>query len=145
MKPVLPLKQFFYAFLMALAVYALAFFLIEHRRTSHGPWRLEFSSAGEGSPPCLIINEARLNISDLKISFPRQSAPPTNAAIIFDQAQQVPFDVPFGRCILLDLISQPGTVTLELFGHQIELLPRVLTIDRQEHPWQSGTNIEVVP
>jgi hypothetical protein len=38
----------------------------------------------------------------------------------------------------------PGTVTLELFGHEIELLPRVLIIDRKEHPWKSGTTISLV-
>jgi hypothetical protein len=30
-----------------------------------------------------------------------------------------------------------------LFGHEIELLPRVLVIDRQEHRWRSGTTMSL--
>jgi hypothetical protein len=39
----------------------------------------------------------------------------------------------------------PGTVTLRLFGHEIELLPRVLIIDRKEHPWKAGDTIRLAP
>jgi hypothetical protein len=38
----------------------------------------------------------------------------------------------------MDTTFQPGTVTFQLFGHEIELLPRTLVLDRQEHGWQSG-------
>jgi hypothetical protein len=145
MKPGLPLKRIFYVFLISLAAYFAIFFLIEHGRTRKGPWRIAFASAGEGSHPFLIINEPRLNIADLKITFPRQSAPATNAVLIFNEPREVPFEVPFGQCIFLDLLSRPGTVTLKLFDHEIQLLPRVLTIDGREHAWQSATNIEVVP
>ena len=145
MKSGVPFKRILLAFVAAVVVYAAIFYLIEHQRTRRGPWRVAFASAGGGSHPVLIINEPSLNISDLKITFPARSAPATNAIMIFDQPRDVPFDVPFGQCIFQDLISQPGTVTFKLFDHEIELLPRVLRIDRKEHVWQSGTNIEVVP
>ena len=145
MKPGLPLKKIGIAFVLTVAVYLVCFHLIEYQLTRHGPWRVSFTSSGTNSPPVLIINEPRLNIANLKITFPRQSAPPTNAVIIFDEPQPVPFDVPFGQCISLDLITKPGGVTFKLFNHEIQLLPRILTIDRQEHPWQSGTTIEIVP
>ena len=31
----------------------------------------------------------------------------------------------------------PGTVTLEFAGHEVELLPRTLYLNRRPHPWQS--------
>jgi hypothetical protein len=45
--------------------------------------------------------------------------------------------------IFQDPTFLPGTVTMRLFGHQIELLPRVLTIDREEYPWHSTNWINV--
>jgi hypothetical protein len=41
----------------------------------------------------------------------------------------------------MDTTFMPGTVTFELFGHEIELLPRALIIDRQDHPWQRDAAI----
>ena len=35
----------------------------------------------------------------------------------------------------------PGTVTFQLFGRELELLPRVLVIDWQEHSWRPETVI----
>jgi hypothetical protein len=42
----------------------------------------------------------------------------------------------------MDATSLPGTVAFELFGHEIQLLPRVLTIDNQERPWRSNEIID---
>ena len=61
----------------------------------------------------------------------------------FSQARAVPFDVPFGKCVFLDPLFLPGTVTFEMFGHEIQLLPRVLTIDKVEHPWRNGETIRL--
>jgi hypothetical protein len=52
--------------------------------------------------------------------------------------------VPFGKCVFLDTTFLPGTVVLDLFGHEVQLLPRVLTIDHVEHAWHSGGRF-VVP
>jgi hypothetical protein len=41
----------------------------------------------------------------------------------------------------MDTTFFPGTVTLRLFEHEIELVPRVLVIDLQEHPWLSESTI----
>jgi hypothetical protein len=35
----------------------------------------------------------------------------------------------------------PGTVTLKLFGHEIQLIPRTLTINQVERPWQNGETV----
>jgi hypothetical protein len=42
----------------------------------------------------------------------------------------------------MDTTFLPGTVSFtNIFGHDIELLPRVLIIDRQEHSWKTGERI----
>ena len=45
--------------------------------------------------------------------------------------------------IFQDPTFLPGTVTLRQFGHEIELLPRVLIIDKKEIPWRAGKTVEV--
>lgn len=61
--------------------------------------------------------------------------------LLFAKPQPVPYDVPFGKCVFMDATFLPGTITFELFGHEIELLPRALIIDRQEHRWQPNATI----
>jgi hypothetical protein len=41
----------------------------------------------------------------------------------------------------MDTTFLPGTLVFELFGHEIQLLPRVLTIDKKEQPWRSNETI----
>jgi hypothetical protein len=139
MKPSLPLKQIALAFLIALLIYIVFYSGIEHRRTWRGPWLVTFTNAA--SIPTLIINQPTLNIADLKITFPGQTATNTDTPVQFATPQEVPFDVPFGTCLFEDTTFLPGTVVLKLFGHEIQLLPRTLTIDRREYPWQSGQTI----
>ena len=137
-----PLKHFILAFLIAVIVYAVFYTWIEHRRTRNGPWRVTFNS--ESGTPVVIINQPKLQIENVTISFSDEKAS-TNVTqtTIFDPPRPVPFDVPFGKCIFIDTTFQPGNVTFNLFGHEIQLLPRVLTIDFKEYPWKSGTNISL--
>ena len=140
MKSERALRHFVLAFLLALVCYAVFYFIIEHRRTRKGPWEVTFTSGADGAPT-LIINQPKLSITNVQIAFPDEVAgtPHHFGTLKFNEARQVPYDVPFGKCIFLDTTFLPGTVTLQLYGHEIELLPRVLVIDRQEHPWLSGT------
>jgi hypothetical protein len=122
--------------------YLVLFHLIEARRVAKGPWRITFSA--RGGAPTLLVNQPALGIRDVQIVFAAAQAA-TNAlqTVEFDQARTVPFELPFGRCVFLDTTFLPGTVVLEVFGHEIQLLPRVLTINRVEQPWQSGARIEL--
>jgi hypothetical protein len=128
-------RHFIFAFVIALAIYFTFYTGIEYRRTKNGPWRVTFTN--EAKLPTLIVNEPRLNISGLTIRFTRTSLPATNGVMSFAQPQEVPFPVPFGDCIFEDTTFQPGTIVFKMFGHQIQLMPRVLTIDHKEYPWQS--------
>jgi hypothetical protein len=139
-------KHFILAALLALGGYALLYYGLEHQRTRRGPWEVTFTNTPAGAP-AIAISQPRLGITNVQISFPDQSAPPTNAprTIIFGQPQPVPFEVPFGKCVFMDTMSLPGTVTFQFFGHEIELLPRVLVIDHQEHRWVSDSAIALEP
>ena len=134
-----PLKHFALAFVIALIVYVISYNAIEHRRTRNGPWEVTF--ANQAGVPALIINEPRLDIANVTITFPGQSPPLTNLTVRFDPPQPVPFDLPFGRCIFMDTTFQPGTLVFTEFGHEIQLLPRVMTLDKRDYAWQSGAVI----
>lgn len=139
MKSPNPLKHFIFAFVIALVVYVIAYNAIENRRTRNGPWQVIFTN--QAGIPALVINERQLNISNVIITFPGQPPAPTNLTLQFDPPQPVPFDLPFGQCIFMDTTFQPGTLVFIEFGHEIQLLPRALTLDKQEYPWQSGNVI----
>jgi hypothetical protein len=95
----------------------------------------------------MLIDQPKLAITNVQVSFAGKPQPATNrpVTLAFDQPRPVPYAVPFGDCIFMDTTFLPGTITFQLFGHEIELLPRVLVLDRQEHPWQSGAAIILAP
>ena len=133
-------KPLLLTFAAALAVYALTYTWIEHRRTRQGPWEVSFEV--QTGTPSVVIVQPSLGIQNVRLVFAGQKFA-TNYAerVSFSQARPVPFDVPFGRCVFLDPLFLPGTVVLELFGHEIQLMARVLTLDKAEHPWRSGETI----
>ena len=136
-----PLKHFIIAFAIALILYATFYSFIENRRTRQGPWRVGFDV--EGGIPSLVVNEPQLGLANVKITFPGEAISTTNSTLVFLQPRDVPFDVPFGKCVFEDTTFQPGTVVFNLFGHEVQLMPRVLTIDHQEYAWQSDKNFAV--
>jgi len=125
-------------FSVVLLLYLAAFQGVEHLRARKGPWRVTFERDPQGVP-AIVIAQARLGVSRFHIRFPEESATTTNlpAVLAFDTPRQPPFDAPFGRVIYEDLTFLPGAVTFDLFGHEIELLPRALLVNRHEHPWQA--------
>lgn len=129
------------AFIFALVVYLPAFALMQSCRTSKGPWHVEFSTDAAGIP-ALNIEHPRLNISK-KIIFPEQKVLQTNLAHLFVFDDPTKTNAPFGEIVFEDLTFLPGTVTFNFFGHEVELLPRILIIDKQEHAWKNGDPISV--
>jgi len=159
------LKHFLLAFLLALIGYAAFYLGIEHRRTRNGPWQVAFTNSAAGAP-LIVINQPSLRITKVQISFPGETLPATNATgafdrsrpdspitdhqspfptLLFAQPRPVPYNVPFGKCVFMDTTFLPGTVTFRLFEHEIELLPRVLIIDHEEHPWPADATIALHP
>ncbi len=133
-------RHFAIAFAIAVVLYVAGFGWIQHRRVFKGPWKITFATDGAGRPS-LVISEPMLQICE-KIAFPGQKIAPANLARVerFDGAVT---NLPFGEMIFQDPTFLPGTATLRLFGHEIELLPRVLIIDKREIPWRAGQTVEV--
>jgi hypothetical protein len=133
-------KQIIAVFICALLGYLVVFYWIEHQRRKNGPWLATFTSMN--GLPTLIVNHPRSELTNITIMF--ISAPvPTNLprTVAFEHGLPAPFDLPFGKCVFIDALYLPGTAACEIFGHEIQLMPRVLTIDRVERPWQSGEKI----
>ena len=128
------------AFIITVIFYIVCFSWIEHRHTFRGPWHIVFASDAAGRPS-LLVSEPYLKITQ-KIEFLAAKVPQTNlnSEEVFADAQT---NLPFGRMIFQDPTFLPGTVTMLHFGHEIELLPRVLIIDKMEIPWGSRETVKL--
>ncbi len=123
--------------LLAVAIYAGGFALDQHLRTRRGPWEVTFTTEPSGAP-AILVNHPELNIANLKIVFLGETATNLHVVVVFDFPQK---PVPFGQVKFEDLTYLPGTETFDFFGHEIELLPRTLYINRKAHPWISNEAI----
>jgi hypothetical protein len=138
-----PVKHFAIAFVLAVLVYVIAYSGIEHRRNRKGPWEITFTT-GPSHQPALIVNQAWLGITNVHLLFSGQAIPSNlDRTITFRDPRPTPFDAPFGQCIFMDLTFLPGTLTFRMFGHEIELLPRVMILDHEEHRWRSGEVLDL--
>jgi hypothetical protein len=136
-----PVRHFALAFVIAILIYFVAYQTIEHRRTRKGPWQVIFTNSPAGDPG-IVINQPALRLTNVQILFTGASLQSRSASVMeFSQPRPVPYDLPYGKCVFMDTTFLPGTVTFQFFGHEIELLPRIMIIDHSEHPWQSGTVI----
>jgi hypothetical protein len=125
---------------LALVFYVAGFWWIEHRRAAKGPWRIRFEADAAG-PPSLQISQPTLRISE-RVDFPGDKAGRTNMAEVVE-FKEATTNLPFGEMLMQDALYLPGTITLRLGGHRIEVLPRTLIIDKQEHPWKTGDTLVV--
>src|SRR6267142_1415004 len=150
-----PWKHFLLAFLLALIIYAVFYQGIEYRRNRKGPWQVTFTNNAAGAP-AIRITQPRLGLTNVELAFPGEAMPAPNLSVaapgtndrspitlLFREPRPVPYPVPFGKCVFMDTTFLPGTVTFQLFGHEIELLPRVLIIDHAEHPWLSHSTLSL--
>jgi len=140
------LKHLAIAFGIALGVYIIAYWSIEHQRYVNGPWEVRFEQGTNGNP-VLVVNQPALQIHDVKFEF-KGASPGTNQlpqTLKFEQPKQWPYPAGFGEVIFEDLTFQPGTVVLLCYGNEIELLPRVMTVNRQQYIWKSGYTMTLVP
>jgi len=140
MKPSGLLRHLATASIFAVTAYALSYGWIQHRRVAKGPWQVTFTS--QSGAPAIVVNQPALPIQDVRIVFAGEPAGASpDQTLEFSETRPVPFEVPGGQCVFLDPLFLPGTVVLDLFGHEIQLMPRVLTIDKVEHPWRPRETI----
>lgn len=128
------------AFGLAVVFYVVSFWWIQHERVVKGPWEIVFA-ADANSSPSLQISQAKLHISE-KLVFPGDKVARTNFSqrVIFSEATT---NLPFGEMLLQDALYLPGSVTIRLGGHLVEVLPRTLIVDKKEHAWQIGQEITI--
>jgi len=126
---------------IAVLVYVILYAGIEHRRTRQGPWEVTFTNEVSGAA-AVVINQRNLGITNLHITFPGETNRIAGTVLPgLETPREVPYDVPFGQCVFMDATFMPGTLAFNLFGHEIQLLPRVLTIDKKEIPWRANDTI----
>jgi hypothetical protein len=132
-------KHIFGAMVLAAVIYAGSFAFDQHLRSKNGPWRVTFTQETNGAP-AIIVNQPKLGIIDLKIVFAGETTTKARTTVEFDVPQK---PAPFGKLKFEDLTYLPGTLTFDCFGHEIELIPRTLYLNRKARPWQSNTTITV--
>lgn len=136
-------KQAALVFVACVLIY-LGFFKLDlHLRNRHGPWMVAFTNEVTGEPS-LIISQPQLNLADIKLVAVSEKLSATNksGSLAFDFP---PESIPFGKLIFFDTTYLPGTLTFDIFGHGVELIPRTLRVDGKEIPWKSGLTIRMEP
>lgn len=131
--------HFLLAFLLALLVYLVFYSIDHHLRVRHGPWIVTFTTESNQAP-ALVIRQNYLGIEGVKIIFRGEQSPgaPLPRTVVFDSPLKA---APFGRLKFHDLTFLPGTLTFDCFGHEIELIPRTLFIDKRKYPWRPAMTI----
>jgi hypothetical protein len=131
-------KHLLIGFALALTLYAVIFMGDQWIRKRRGAWEVRFST-NEMGEAMIIVNQPALHITNVQILLRGESLSNINSKeLLFSVPQQT---IPFGKIKFEDLTYLPGSVALDLFGHEIELLPRTLYLNKLEHPWVSNTNI----
>ena len=132
-------KHIFGAMVLAAVIYAGGFAFDQHLRLKNGPWRVTFTQETNGAP-AIIVNQPKFGITDLRIVFAGEMTTNAPATVAFDIPQKSAL---FGKVKFEDLTYLPGTLTFDFFGHEIELIPRTLYLNRKARPWQSNSTITV--
>lgn len=141
MKSGMNAKTFALIFLVVLGLYFALFTGIERSRQTKGPWEVEFQTSTNGDAT-LVVSQAHMKVSGAKIVVHGEQVTNAPGRVVFDH---VKLPVPFGQVIYEDLTFLPGVVTFNLLGHEVELLPRALVVNKQLVPWQSGMTVELWP
>ena len=150
----IPWRGLLKLFVLTLVLYICGFYGLEHIRDRKGPWIVTFDASA--SKPTMTIDQMALGINSFKIIFENVNTNGlTSGKVRFDdpilnaqpmdktpessqELKQRAFSVPFGECIYQDLMFLPGVVTMNLLGHEIELMPRTLVIDKKQIPWDTS-------
>jgi hypothetical protein len=137
MKTTFPWKQTLLLFAAVLLAYFVVFGGIEWARQRKGAWEVTFGTNLQGNAS-LRVAQRYLNVSST-LEFLEEKVTNTGT-IAFDKPKK---DLPYGKLLYEDLTFLPGVVTMDLFGHEIELLPRTLIINKKEIRWDSAGHLQL--
>ncbi len=131
-------------FLAVIALYGIVYVSATLWRERKGPWVLTFDETPSGTPR-LTIRHEKLGIQDIQIFAGMEEPMPAGFKPVTVRFKS-PADEPgFGKLLFTDLTFLPGVVTLDIFGHEVELLPRTLVINRKTIPWSGAKDIHLKP
>jgi len=128
-------------FFVVLALYLLIFYSTEYWRQRKGPWEVGFITDANANPS-IVVYQPRLKISSVELLFPGEKASQSNFSERVSFARPLT-KVPFGRVLYEDLTVLPGVITFDLFGHEVELMPRTLVVNKKEVAWKSESVVEL--
>jgi hypothetical protein len=122
------------AFVLALVGYVFFYSCDARLRTRKGAWTVRFETTTNGEPMLVILQPwYKINTQVLL-----QGEKATNAPGVVEFKDPKQLQTPFGRVRFHDLTYLPGTVTLDVYGHEVELLPRTLVLNTKEVGWTNG-------
>ena len=139
------LRRLFVVFIGTLFLYVTLYGACELKRRHGGPWNLIYALGSNGVPELRIEHPRILGPQPVTLRFPGETAARTDLPLIVVFSQPITNAMPFGPVIFVDSTILPGTVTLNCFGHVVEMVPRTLFVDLHEVPWMAGTNITLGP
>jgi len=134
-------KHLVTAFALALLGYGLMYGCDRHLRARKGAWEFTFAASAAGEP-VLTIDQSYYGIQKVSIVIVGESYDGPVQRVRFDRPG---LEIPFGKPLFFDTTYLPGSVTLDLFGHEVEVLPRTLFLNFKEHAWKSGEQIRLLP
>lgn len=134
-------KHILAAFVIALAIYLGVYAMDNHLRHRKGPWRVDFATESNGVP-VLVVSQPTLGISGVKLVADGESITNTPGRVEFDFPRK---PLPFASTKFEDLTYLPGSVVFDFFGHEVELLPRTLIINKRELGWTNDVVIHLAP
>ena len=129
---------------IALLIYVVLFRLDSRARVARGPWEVTFMQESSGIP-AVAITQASLGLSNVTVRFSGETNFNPNDLPSSIRFQEPQMRVPFGVTAFDDLMYLPGTVVLHCFGHEVQMLPRTLFLNRSEIGWQSGATYTLSP
>jgi hypothetical protein len=131
------LKHAAFAFIIALVGYVFFYSCDARLRTRKGAWMVRFEANTNGEPVLVILQPwHKINT---QILLRGEQATNTPGVVEFKDPKHL--ETPFGRVRFHDLTYLPGTVTLDVYGHEVELLPRTLVLNTKEVGWTNGSYV----
>ncbi len=134
-------KRLFVIFIATLFGYVTIYGGCQMVRRRGGPWNLTYAIASNGVPELRIEHPKLLGPLPVVLSFPGEQPGRTDLPITAVFSVPITNAMPFGPVIFVDNTVLPGTVTVNCFGHVVEMVPRTLFVDFKEVAWTAGTNI----
>lgn len=134
----LTIRSIAITFVVAVIFYFVAYHWLSNKQTARGPWHVSFSRDPKGVPE-IIIAQPALNIANVRVRFVGETLSATQRASGVVDFSKPKMALPFGEVIYDDLMFLPGTVVLDCFGHEIEMLPRTLALNRRTVGWTNNS------